>query len=105
VIKLEVLAVEPVHVLSLALLACFCARECARRPECRCPHSQPRARASPSSGSPCSLVLDPIHFLMQRRMMLGIRELAEAKTVADRTSNSHGPLIMSGSSLSSDLDF
>ena len=31
-----------------------------------------------------SLVLDPIHFLMQRRMMLAIKELAEAKTAADR---------------------
>jgi hypothetical protein len=31
-----------------------------------------------------SVVLDPIHFLMQRRMTLGIKELAEAKTTAER---------------------
>jgi hypothetical protein len=31
-----------------------------------------------------SIVFEPIHFLMQRRMMLGIKELAEAGTAAER---------------------
>ncbi len=83
VIKLKVLAVEPGRALVLTYWGAFVLEPAADNRSCRFLIRSSGA-AKPVVRFILSLVLDPIHFLMQRRMMLGIKELAEAKTAVDR---------------------
>jgi len=83
VIKLEVLAVEPGRALVLPYWGAFVLEPAPDGRSCRF-LIRSRAEGKPIVRFALSCVLDPIHFLMQRRMMLGIKELAEAKTAADR---------------------
>lgn len=83
VIKLKVLAVEPGRVLVLPYWGAFVLESAPDGRSCRF-LIRSRGEGRPLVRFALSLVLDPIHFLMQRRMMLGIKELAEAKTAANR---------------------
>lgn len=82
-IKLEVLAVEPGRFLVLPYWGAFVLENAPDGRSCRF-LIRSRGEGKPFVRFALSLTLDPIHFLMQRRMMLGIKELAEAKTAADR---------------------
>lgn len=83
VMRLEVLAVEPGRFLVLPYWGAFVLENAPDGRSCRF-LIRSRGEGRPLVRFALSLVLDPIHFLMQRRMMLGIKELAEAKTAADR---------------------
>jgi hypothetical protein len=83
VIKLEVLAVEPDRVLVLPYWGAFVLENAPDGRSCRF-LIRSRSESRPLVRFALSFVLDPIHFLMQRRMMLGIKELAEARAAADR---------------------
>jgi hypothetical protein len=83
VVKLKVLAVEPGRVLVLTYWGAFVLKPSPDGRTCRL-LIRSRAEAKPLIRLILSVVLDPIHFLMQRRMMLGIKEMAEAKTAAGR---------------------
>jgi hypothetical protein len=83
VIKLEVLAVESGRFLVLPYWGTFVLENAPDGRGCRFV-IRSRGEARPLVRFALSIVLDPIHFLMQRRMMLGIKELAEAKAGADR---------------------
>jgi hypothetical protein len=83
VIKLEVLAVEPGRYLVLPFWGAFVLEPAPDGRSCRL-LIRSRSQGKPLARFAMSLVLDPVHFLMQRRMVLAIKELAEAKTAADR---------------------
>jgi hypothetical protein len=83
VIKLKVLAVEPGRSLVLTYWGAFVLEPAPDGRSCRF-LIRSRTQGKPLGRFIMSFVLDPIHFLMQRRMMLGIKELAEAKTAAGR---------------------
>jgi len=82
-VKLEVLAVEPRRFLILTFWGAFVLEPGPDGRSCRF-LIRSRYERKPLLRFALSLVLDPIHFLMQRRMVLGIKELAEAKTAAER---------------------
>ncbi len=83
VIKLDVLAIEPGRFLVLPFWGAFVLEPASDGQSTRF-LIRSRSEVKPLARFILSLTLDPIHFLMQRRMMLGIKELAEAKTAADR---------------------
>jgi len=83
VVQLKVLAVEPGRALILPYWGAFVLEPAPDDRSCRL-LIRSRSEGKPLARLTLSLVLDPIHFLMQRRMLLGIKELAEAKTAAER---------------------
>jgi hypothetical protein len=83
VIKLEVLAIDPGRFLVLPYWGAFVLEGAPDGRTCRL-LIRSRGEGRPLLRFALSIVLDPIHFLMQRRMMLGIKELAEAKAAAER---------------------
>jgi len=83
VIQLEVLDVEPGRALVLTGWGAFVLDPAPDGRSCRL-LVRSRAEARPLLRFVLSVVLDPIHFLMQRRMLLGIEEMAEAETAAAR---------------------
>jgi len=82
-IQLKVLRVDPARALVLTYWGAFVLEPAADGRSCRL-LIRSRAEAKPLLRFVLSFTLDPIHFLMQRRMMLGIKEMAEAKTAAER---------------------
>ena len=82
VVQPKVLAVEPGRSLVLEFWGAF-VLEPAPGGSCRL-LVRSRGVGKPLARFILSLVLDPIHFLMQRRMLLGIKALAEAPTAAER---------------------
>jgi hypothetical protein len=83
VIKLNVLAVEPGRLLVLPFWGAFVLEAGSDGRNTRF-LIRSRSEGRPLVRFILSTTLDPIHFLMQRRMMLGIKVLSEAKTAADR---------------------
>ncbi len=83
VIKLEVLAVEPGRFLVLPYWGAFVLEPASDGQSTRL-LVRSRTEGKPLLRLVLSCTLDPIHFLMQRRMLLGIKQLAEAATEADR---------------------
>ena len=83
VIKLGVLAIEPGRYLILPYWGAFVLEPSADGQSTRM-LVRSRSERKPLPRFILSLTLDPIHFLMQRRMLLGIKELAEARTPAER---------------------
>ena len=82
-IQLKVLRVDPGRALVLTYWGAFVLEPAPDGRSCRL-LIRSRVESRPLLRIALSLTLDPIHFLMQRRMMLGIKELAEAKTATDR---------------------
>ena len=83
VVKPKVLAVEPGRLLVLAFWGAFVLEPAPGGGSCRL-LIRSRGMDKPLARFLLSLTLDPVHFLMQRRMMLGIRAMAEAKTAGGR---------------------